>query len=100
MAPSIALFGIGWGMCVPLLNSVALNSVEESYFGEISGLFNTLRYTASAIGVAGLFALLKKTDGEGVLVYYQHALVFFLVTAIAGAVSLWIPINRSNRSRR
>ena len=100
MAPSIALFGIGWGMCVPLLNSVALNSVKESYFGEISGLFNTLRYTASAIGVAGLFALLKKTDGEGVLVYYQHALVFFLVTAIAGAVLLWIPINRSNRSRR
>ena len=97
MAPSIALFGIGWGMCVPLLNSVALKSVEESYFGEISGLFNTLRYAASAIGIAGLFALLKETDGAGVLVYYQHALVFFLVTAIAGAVTLWIPIGHRRR---
>ena len=84
-------------MCVPLLNSVALESVEESYFGEINGLFNTLRYAASAIGIAGLFALLKKTDGEGVLVYYQHALVFFLVTAIAGVVSLWIPIGHRHR---
>ena len=97
MAPSIALFGIGWGMCVPLLNSVALESVEESYFGEINGLFNTLRYAASAIGIAGLFALLKETDGEGVLVYYQHALVLFLVTAIAGVVTLWIPIGHRRR---
>ena len=90
MAPTIALFGLGWGMCVPLLNSVALAWVDESYFGEISGLFNTLRYAASAIGIAGLFALLK--DESGSLVYYQHVLAFFLICAVAAFVSLWIPI--------
>ena len=98
MAPTIALFGLGWGMCVPLLNSVALAWVDESYFGEISGLFNTLRYAASAIGIAGLFALLKDASGEGALVYYQHVLAFFLVFAIAAFLSLWIPIGRPDRT--
>ena len=98
MAPTIALFGLGWGMCVPLLNSVALAWVDESYFGEISGLFNTLRYAASAIGIAGLFALLK--DESSSLVYYQHVLVFFLVSAIVAFGSLWIPIGKPDQTRR
>lgn len=98
MAPTIALFGLGWGMCVPLLNSVALAWVDESYFGEISGLFNTLRYAASAIGIAGLFALLKEDSGS--LVYYQHGLVFFLVSAIVAFASLWIPIGKPDQTPR
>ncbi len=98
MAPTVALFGLGWGMCVPLLNSVALAWVDEKYFGEISGLFNTLRYAASAIGIAGLFALLK--DESSSIVYYQHVLVFFMVFAVAAFVSLWIPIGSPERSRR
>ena len=98
MAPTIALFGLGWGMCVPLLNSVALAWVDESYFGEISGLFNTLRYAASAIGIAGLFTLLG--DDSDSLVYYQHVLVFFLVFAIAAFLSLWIPIGKPGETRR
>ena len=100
LAPAIALFGIGWGMCVPLLNSLALQAVEDRYFGEINGLFNTLRYAASAIGIAALFALLQEDSGAGALAYYQHALVFFLVTTVAAVLSLWIPIGRSGRPGR
>lgn len=98
LAPAIALFGTGWGMCVPLLNSLALQAVEDRYFGEINGLFNTLRYAASAIGIAALFALLKQDSGAESMIYYQHALVFFLITAITAVVSLWIPISRSDKS--
>ncbi len=91
MAPTIVLFGLGWGMCIPLLNSVALAWVDEIYFGEISGLFNTLRYAAAAFGTAGVFALLKEELG---LVYYRNVLAFFFVCAVAAFVSLWIPIGR------
>ena len=99
MAPSIFLFGLGWGMCVPLLNSVALKAVSEKYFGEVSGLFNTLRYASAAIGIAAFFALLTEDSGPGSLIYYQHALVFFLVAAIVAFLSLWIPMVRSDSSR-
>ncbi|MXY02490.1 MAG: MFS transporter [Acidimicrobiales bacterium] len=98
MAPSIALFGLGWGMCVPLLNSVALKAVPEKYFGEVSGLFNTLRYASAAIGIAALFAVLTEDSGAASLVYYQRALVFFLIAASVGFMSLWIPLSRPGRS--
>ncbi len=98
MAPSILLYGMGWGMCVPLLNSVALKAVPDKYFGEVSGLFNTLRYASAAIGIAAFFALLTEDSGPGSLIYYQHALVFFLVAASVAFASLWIPIGRPDRS--
>ncbi|MDE0135995.1 MAG: MFS transporter [Acidimicrobiaceae bacterium] len=98
MAPSIILFGLGWGMCVPLLNSVALKAVPEKFFGEVSGLFNTLRYASAAIGIAAFFALLTEDSGPGSLIYYQHALVFFLVAASVAFLSLWIPLSRPGRS--
>lgn len=100
MAPSIFLFGLGWGMCVPLLNSVALKAVPEKYFGEVSGLFNTLRYASAAIGIAALFALLTEDSGPGSLIYYQRAAVFFLVAASVAFLSLWIPMGRPDPPRR
>lgn len=100
MAPSILLYGMGWGMCVPLLNSVALKAVPDKYFGEVSGLFNTLRYAAAAIGIAAFFALLTEDSGPGSLIYYQHALVFFLVAASVAFASLWIPIGKPGETRR
>ncbi|WP_419916681.1 MFS transporter [Candidatus Poriferisodalis sp.] len=100
MAPSICMFGTGWGMCVPLLNSVALKAVSEKYFGEISGLFNTLRYASAAIGIGVLFALLTDDSGPDSLIYYQQVAVFFLVAASVAFLSLWIPIGRPDQSGR
>lgn len=100
MAPSICLFGTGWGMCVPLLNSVALKAVPEKYFGEVSGLFNTLRYASAAIGIGALFALLTKDSGPDSLIYYQRVAAFFLVAASVAFLSLWIPMGRSSPPHR
>ena len=90
-APGPILFGIGWGMSAPLLNSIALDSVEEEFFGETNGLFNTLRYAAAAVGTAAMFALLTVKSGSGALEFYQRTLLFFLVATAAGFLALWLP---------
>ncbi len=100
LGPAILLYGIGWGMSTPLLNSLALRWVEETHFGEINGLFNTARYAAAAIGTAGLFALLTVDSGPEAVVYYQYVLIFFLCSAATAFLSLWIPTRIRMRARK
>ncbi len=100
LAPAITLYGIGWGMSTPLLNSLALRWVKEAHFGEINGLFNTARYAAAAIGTAGLFSLLTVDSGPEAVVYYQYVLIFFLCSAATAFLSLWIPTRIRMRLRK
>ena len=93
-APGIMLYGFGWGMSIPLLNGVALQWVEEKYYGETNGLFSTLRYAAAAIGTAAVFAILTTNSGAEALPYYDRILGFFLVASALGAIAMWIPIGR------
>lgn len=92
-APGIALYGLGWGMSAPLLNSLALSWVEEEFYGETNGLFNTLRYAAAAVGTAAVFALLIDR-GPGDLANYDGVLAFFMVASLAGFASLWLPVGQ------
>jgi len=92
-APGPILYGIGWGMSTPILNSIALSSVDEEFFGETNGLFNTLRYAAAALGTGAMFALLPVTSGVGALAYYDRTLLFYVVVGLAACASLWIPMN-------
>ena len=94
-APGIMLYGFGWGMSIPLLNGVALEWVEEKYYGETNGLFSTLRYAAAAIGTAAVFALLTVTSGVEALPYYDKILGFFLVASTSGALAMWIKIGKA-----
>lgn len=97
-APGISLYGIGWGMSTPMLNSLALSWVEEEYFGETNGLFNTLRYAAAAVGTALVFALLIDKGADQVEDYRRTFAVFAIATLIAFA-SVWLPVGeRSTRS--
>ena len=89
------LYGFGWGMSIPLLNGVALEWVEEKYYGETNGLFSTLRYAAAAIGTAAVFALLTVTSGVEALPYYDQILGFFLVASTSGALAMWIKIGKA-----
>ena len=93
-APGIMLYGFGWGMSIPLLNGVALQWVEEKYYGETNGLFSTLRYASAAIGTAAVFAILTTNSGAEALPYYDRILGFFLVASALGAIAMWIPIGR------
>lgn len=94
-APGIIIYGLGWGMSIPLLNGVALEWVEEKYYGETNGLFSTLRYAAAAIGTAAVFALLTVTSGVEALPYYDRILGFFFVASTLGALAMWIKIGRA-----
>jgi len=95
--PGIALYGIGWGMSTPLLNSIALSWVDEKFYGETNGLFNTLRYVAAALGTAAVFALLIDRGADD-LADYDSVLFFFVMASLAGFVSLWLPGARSRPS--
>ncbi len=91
LGPAIALYGLGWGMTIPLLNSLALKAVSETHYGEVNGLFNTLRYASAAIGTAVLFALLTVDGGAESIPYYKRALVFFAIAGTASFVALLVP---------
>lgn len=93
-APGMILFGLGWGMSTPLINSYALEWIEEQFWGEANGLFNTVRYAAAAVGTGAVFALLTVDAGVESLVAYDRILGFFLVITIAAFACLWIPTGR------
>ena len=94
-APGIMLFGLGWGMSTPLLNSLALEWVEEQFFGEANGLFNTVRYAAAAIGIGAVFAFLTVDSGVESLPKYNNTLLFFMLAAIAAFAVIWVPLGRN-----
>ena len=94
-APGILMYGLGWGMSIPLLNGVALEWVEEKFFAETNGLYGTLRYASGAIGTAMVFALLTTTRGIEALPYYERILAVFLVATTLSAMAMWIPVGKA-----
>ena len=91
-APGIIMFGIGWGMTTPLLNSLALEWIEDQYFGEANGLFNTGRYTGAAVGTGAVFALLANDTGPESLPSYDDTLLFFMISTALACVLIWLPL--------
>ena len=89
------IYGLGWGMSIPLLNGVALEWMEEQFFGETNGLFTTLRYASGAVGTAAVFALLTVNAGVEALPYYDRILAFFLVASTLSAMAMWIPVGKA-----
>ncbi len=99
-APGIIMYGLGWGMSIPLLNGIALEWVEEKFYGETNGLFSTVRYTAAAVGTAALFAILTVTSGLEALPYYDRIFGFFLAASTLGALAMWVPIGKTPNTRQ
>jgi len=96
--PGIMGFGFGWGMSAPMQNSLALQWVGESRWGETNGLFNTLRYAAAAFGAAGVFAFLDTGGSAEAVPSYTRTLQFFLVAALVGWLAMLIPIGQPDLS--
>ena len=79
LAPAIALFGTGWGISHPQMNSWALSKVPADYYGETNATFNTLRNVGAVVGTAGAVAIVGAEDRTDVLAAYDRANIFFAV---------------------
>ncbi len=77
MLPTIACFGLGWGLSNPSMNSYALSSVPQSVFGEVNAAFNTIRNLGAAIGTAGAIAFVGAADRLDLVDAYRRAYLFF-----------------------
>jgi EmrB/QacA subfamily drug resistance transporter len=79
IAPTIAGFGLGWGLSNPSMNSYALSSVSQGVYGEVNATFNTIRNLAAAVGTAGAIAIVGAADRVDAVAAYRRATLFFAV---------------------
>jgi len=93
MLPSIAGFGLGWGLSNPSMNSYALSSVPLANYGEVNAAFNTIRNFGAAVGTAGAIAIVGSADRPDVIDAYRRAFIFFAiwvgVSWIIATVGTW-----------
>ncbi|MEM7276228.1 MAG: MFS transporter [Actinomycetota bacterium] len=62
--PTIAGFGLGWGLSNPSMNSWALSRVPAAVYGEVNATFNTIRNLGGAIGVSAVVAIIGDAGTE------------------------------------
>jgi EmrB/QacA subfamily drug resistance transporter len=75
--PSVAGFGLGWGLSHPQMNSWALLHVGPNVFGEVNAAFNTLRNLGAAVGTAGAITIIGSADRPDILAAFDRAYLFF-----------------------
>ncbi|RMI26776.1 MFS transporter [Streptomyces triticirhizae] len=112
---AVALVGVGFGLSLAVLDGTAVSVVEPSRSGMAAGLFNTVRLTGEAVGIAAVGAALStllnsrvgdaSTDllqGEaagGLAADYSGALGVVLWTvaglSLAGAAYVWRLLSRT-----
>ncbi len=92
MLPSMLLTGIGVGLALPTLISTSATALPAARFGTGSGIVNTSRQVAAALGVAILVTILgTPATAHGALIVFRHAWIAAGVANIAAAlVCLWL----------
>ncbi len=106
---AVALVGAGFGLSLAVLDGTAVSVVEPGRSGMAAGLFNTVRLTGEAVGIAAVgaalatllnsrlgdasAALLRGEPAEGLATEYTGALAVVLWTvaglSVAGAAVVW-----------
>jgi nitrate/nitrite transporter NarK len=85
-APAIALFGAGWALTQPPLNSGVLSQVSADYYGEVNASFNTIRNIAGALGIAIAVSILGDAHRPDALAAYHRVFWAF----VAAVVACWL----------
>ncbi len=95
--PAVALFGGGWALTQPPLNSGVLSRVGADFYGEVNASFNTVRNIAAALGVAIAVAVIGDKDRADVVAAYDRVWWVFLSTVIACWLVLFFVYPRGER---
>jgi EmrB/QacA subfamily drug resistance transporter len=98
LLPSVAAFGMGWGLSNPSMNSWALAEVPQAVYGEVNAAFNTIRNLGAAIGVSIAVAIIGAEDRPDVVEAYGRANLFF--AASVGLSCLTVAVGTILISRR
>jgi len=84
--PAIGLFGAGWALTQPPLNSAVLSQVSADLYGEVNAAFNTVRNIAGALGIAIAVAIIGDPDRADPVAAYDR--VFWAFTG--AVVACWL----------
>ena len=93
-APSIGLFGFGWSLTQPPLNTGVLSRVGADFYGEVNASFNTVRNIAAALGVALAISVLGDKDRPDVIAAYDRVFWVFLSSVVACWLVLFFVYSR------
>jgi EmrB/QacA subfamily drug resistance transporter len=83
IAPAMALFGAGWSLTNPPLNSGVVSRVAPDLYGEVNASFNTVRNIAAALGIAVAVAVVGPAGRPEPLAAYRTAFVVLSVSVAA-----------------
>ena len=87
MVPPMILFGFGWGVTFPTLNSGVLASAPPELGAEVNAAFNTVRNVAGALGIAASIAIVGSGD---VLASYERVFVFYIASTLVCSLATFL----------
>jgi EmrB/QacA subfamily drug resistance transporter len=77
IAPAMGLFGMGWSLTQPPLNSGVVSRVSPDLYGEVNASFNTVRNIAGALGIAVAVTIVGDADRPDALAAYDRVFAVF-----------------------
>ncbi len=80
--PAMGLFGMGWSLTNPPLNSGVLSRVSPDLYGEVNASFNTVRNIAAALGIAVAVTIVGPADRAHPMAAYRTAFVVLAVSVV------------------
>jgi EmrB/QacA subfamily drug resistance transporter len=99
LLPSVAMFGAGWGLSNPSMNSWALAEVPQAVYGEVNAAFNTIRNLGAAIGVSIAVAIIGAEDRPDVVAAYGRANLFFATCVAISCLTVAFGVALVSRRR-
>ncbi len=84
MLPGLVLYGIGMGLTFAPVNAAALLEVPPSEYGQANAGFSTVRFLASALGIAAVIAAIG--EGDDAFAGYDRAFAVLAVVSAAAVV--------------